>query len=849
MSLSLRARGAVAVLFLLILGVGALPRAAASGPAMIATLAGGYGNEGGVATSMSLDTPQAVARDGSGNLYIVNSKDCRVRKLTGTTMTTVAGTGSCGYGGDGGPATAASLKAPQSIAIDGSGSIYIADTGNCRIRKISSGTITTVAGFGFCFYGGDGGPATSAGLNLPFGVAVDGSGHLYIADSGSCRIREVSGGTITTVTGNGTCGYAGDGGAATSANLNFPRGVMVDGGGNLYIADTNNCLVREVSGGTINLLAGHVVTDPISHQPIGSCAYDGDGLTATVSALYNPSGLAISGGNVYISDTNNCLVRVVTGGLLNTVAGSGGCGFAGDAGPATSAQISLPGGIALDGSGNLYIADAANCRVREVVSGNISTIAGNGACGFAGDGGEARRSVLHGPSGVAVSSTGTAYIADTANCRVRAVTSHIITTVAGTGTCGYSGDGGPAASAKLNSPQAVAVDGSGNLYIGDTANCRVRKVAGGTITTVVGTGVCGFGGDGGSAVSAQISPITGLAFDGSGNLYIGDTGNCRVRKVSGTTITTVAGNGTCAYAGDGGPATSASIYYPHAIALSGSDLYIADTGNCLVRKVSSGIITKVAGTTAAGIGVCAFAGDGGPATSAQLSSPQGVATDASGSVYIADTGNCRVRKVTTGGTISTYAGTGTCWFAGDFGTPTAAGLNNPYALTIDTSGNLFIADTENNRVRVISGDTDGDTLGDAAETIGYGTDPLKADTDGDGCGDGKEVTKFFIDPTYAWDFYSVPVPALFAAADPAHTFKDAVVSGADAQGVFAYVKKGAKSGTLEYQQDLNLNGIIDGIEYDRTVAAPGKSGPPDGVISGTDAQLAFAQVRTGIYTC
>src|SRR5581483_11555301 len=578
MRLTLHPRIALAALFALTLLLLGIPGASAVGPATIGTIAGGFGNEGGTATSTPVDTPQAVALDGSGNLYIADAKDCRVRKVAGTTITTVAGTGACGYGGDGGPATAAALKAPQGLALDASNNLYIADTGNCRIRKVSGGTISTVAGFGFCAFSGDGGPATSAGLALPFGVALDGSGNIYIAEAGSCRIRKVTAGTINTIAGNGTCGYAGDGGAATSANLSFPQGVYVSGS-DVYIADTGNCVVRKVSGGIISLVAGHIVIDPFTLLPVGSCAFDGNGLPATSSALFGPGAVLVNAGNVYISDTKTCLVRVVSGGNLNTVAGSSTCGFAGDGGDPLLAQLALPGGIARDGSGNLYIADAENCRVRKVAGSVISTVAGDGNCGYAGDGLEARRSVLHGPSGVAVSSTNTVYIADTANCRVRAIASHVITTIAGTGTCDYSGDGGPATSANVNTPQAVAVSGT-NVYIADTGNCRVRKVASGTITTVAGTGVCGYSGDGGAATAAKISPSVGLAVDGSGNLYISDTGNCRIRKVTGTTISTVAGNGTCAYAGDGGPATSASIYYPHSIALDGAgNLYIADTNN------------------------------------------------------------------------------------------------------------------------------------------------------------------------------------------------------------------------------------------------------------------------------
>ena len=846
MSLNLRVGIVLAVAAMGAILFGGMPASAVS--PMIATVAGGFANDGAAPTSTTIDTPQGVVVDGSGNQYIVDAKDCRVRKVTALAITTVAGTGGCGYGGDGGPATAASLKAPQGLAIDTSGNLYVADTGNCVVRKISTtGTITTIAGtVGLCFGAspfGDGGPATSAVLNLPYGVAVDGVGNLYIADSGNCRIRKVASGTITTYAGSNACGYSGDGGSATAATLSGPQGVGVDAGGTVYIADTGNCLVRKVFGGTISLVAGHlIVVNPGPPQVLGGkCAFDGDGLTATLSAMYGPTGVAVSGGNVYISDTGNCLVRVVTGGLLNTFAGSGSCGFGGDSGAATAAQLNLPGGIAFNTAGSLFIADAANCRLRMVASGTISTVAGNGVCGFGGDGGPTAKSVLHGPTGVAVFGS-TVYIADTGNCRVRQIVSHIITTVAGTGTCAYSGDNGLATSAALNGPQGLAVDTSGNLYIADTGNCRVRKIVGTTISTVAGNGVCSYSGDSGLATSAAISPISGITLDGSNNLYIADTGNCRVRKVTGTTISTIAGNGTCGFAGDGGAATSANLYYPHSVAVSGSTVYIADTVNCRIRKITGTTITTFAG------GVCGYSGDGGAATSAALNGPQGVKVDGSGNVYIADTGNCRVRKVT-GTTITTFAGNGACTFAGDFGSPTAASLNGPTKVALDASGNVLIADTENNRVRgVFSPDTDGDGLGDGAETTIYGTNINNVDTDGDGCHDYPEVTRGYLDPTNPWDFYSVPVPALYLAANPQTDFKDSAISASDAQAVFAYFRKNAHTGTLEYEQDLNLNGVKDGIEYDRSVLGSAKSGPPDGSISAQDAQLAFSEFKAG-YLC
>ncbi len=654
----------------------------------ITTVAGGGVGDGGGATSGSLYNPLDVAVDGAGNLYIADQFSCRVRKVSGGTITTAAGTSSCAYSGDGGAATSADLSSPAGITVDVAGDLYIADYRNCRVRKVSGGTITTVAGGGGCAYSGDGGAATSAGI-YPYGVAVDGAGNLFIADMNNCRVRKVSGGIITTVAGSGMCGYWGDSGAATGAQLNYPFSVAVDGAGNLYIADTYNHRIREVSGGVIATVAGG--------------GYGGDGGPATSAALFYPGGVAVDGaGNLYIGDTHDCRVREVSGGTITTVAGNGSCAYGGDGGLATSANLRLPAGIALDGSGNLYIADSGNCRIRELSGGTITTVAGNGPCGYSGDGGAATSASLN-PYRVAVDGAGNLYIADPQNCRVRRVSSGTITTVAGDGSCAYSGDGGAATSAGV-APQGVAVDGAGNLYIADYYNydCHVRKVSGGTITTVAGNGSCTFSGDGGAATSAGLDPQGGVAVDGAGNLYIADWGNCRVREVSGGTITTVAGNGACAYGGDGGAATAASLNYPNAVAVdSGGALYIADSYNCRVRKVSGGIITTVAGS-----GLYCGPSVGGPddgvaATDAILPYLYGVAVDVAGHFYIANPDQCRVYGVS-GGTITIVAGPGTgCTYAGDGGSATSASLTKPQDVAVDGDGDLYIADPGNGRVRKV----------------------------------------------------------------------------------------------------------------------------------------------------
>lgn len=328
--------------------------------------AGGYTGDGGQAISEALNGPNGIAFDAAGNMYISDYDNCRIRKVsTAGIITTVAGTGSCGFSGDSGSATAAKIKLPNGVAFDGAGNMYIADLGNARIRKVNtSGIITTVAGNGTFGGSGDGGPATAAALAQPQGITLDAVGNLYIADYASNVVRKVnSSGIISTVAGNGNRGYSGDGGPATAAQLDAPTGVACDALGNLYISDfSRGGSVRKVNpSGIITTIAG-----------TGSCGSlsCGDGGPAIAAEMYNPYGLTVdASGNVYITDTDNHKVRIVkTSGIIYTIAGNGIGYYSGDGGLAIAAELKYPGGAALDAGGNLFICDQGNNVIRKVTN-------------------------------------------------------------------------------------------------------------------------------------------------------------------------------------------------------------------------------------------------------------------------------------------------------------------------------------------------------------------------------------------------------------------------------------------------------------------------------------------------
>jgi sugar lactone lactonase YvrE len=553
----------------------------------------------------------------------------------------------------------------------------------------ATGKITKVAGNGRAGYSGDGGPATAAELNGARGVAVDSSGNLFIADTYNNVIREVSASTgiITTVAGNGTSGYKADGEKATSAELNGPYGVAVDSSGDLFIADTGNNVIREVSAAT-----GKITTIAGNNTP----GYSGDHGAATQAELDFPARVVLDGqGNLFVSDCYNNAIREIKAatGKITTVAGDGFYGYSGDGGAATSAELAEPVGIALDSHGNLFIADFDNNVIREVKAstGIISTVAGNGSFGYTGDGGKATSTELAHPEDVAVDPFGVLYIADPYNERIRVVgVGGLITTFAGDGLVGYTGDGGPATSAKLISPFADAVDSKGDVFIVDFYNNVVREVTpAGKISTVAGNGTQGYSGDGGKATAAALNEPLGVTVDPAGNLYIADSGNNVVRKVTAASgvITTIAGDSLPGYSGDNGNPTAAELSSPEGVALDPwGDLYIADTNNDAIRLVSvfTGDIYTYLNLPSGGF-------------------PRGIAVDSAFNLYIAEPDINQIEELNGGtGKTRTIAGNGSSGYSGDGGKASSAELAYPTGVAVDSSGNLFIADSGNDVIREVS---------------------------------------------------------------------------------------------------------------------------------------------------
>lgn len=729
---------------------------------IITTVAGtgsstvGYTGDSGAATSATLNNPTGVAVDSLGNIYIADTGNNVIREVKSGIISTIAGStaGTSGSTGNGGLATAALLNFPTALAIDSSNDVYIADAHNSMVRKItaSTGIISRYAGTGLGGDGASGGAASLTAMNNCYGIALDASGNLYISDTKNYIIRMVNLSTqvMTTVAGiagsAGTVGQVnGNGAQAMSAKLVYAQRLTIDKLGNLLIDDTNAEQLRSYNPttGVITAVAGTGVAGSATGAAING-------------QLNGPLGVAVdAANNIYIADASNNVVREVNASAVSpyaaaNVAATGatqsfyamlsqtatvqsyqtqagfadfttgtitGCtiGASSNAGTICAAPIVFaplfPGTrmapltiVAGSTPYTLGLSGVGNAPAIAFTPGTITTAAGNGTPGYLGDTASPSLAELDQPSNAIVDDAGTIYIADTANNVVREISGGIITTIAGSGASGSAGDGGAATSAQLSGPTALALDSAGDLFIADTGNSRIREIAAqtGIISTVAGSATSGFAGDGSAATSAELLSPAGVAVDLSGNLYIADTGNSRIRMVSATTktITTIAGTASAGYAGDGSSATSAELNGPQGLALDfNGNLYIADTLNNSARKIalSAGTIT-----TAAGKGIAGYTGDGAIATSATLSAPSSVSVDAAGNLYIADKKNNVIRQVLSANSyIVTIAGSTSNGFAGDDGSALTAKLNLPQGIALDSSGKLYIADTANNRIRLV----------------------------------------------------------------------------------------------------------------------------------------------------
>ena len=756
---------------------------------IITTIAGdytsGFSGDGGAAVYAQLAVVNTGAVDNHGNLYVTDGTNNRIRKINAAgIISTIAGTGTYAFSGDGGPATAAELNLPLSIYVDSSGVIFFTDQDNQRIRKISTtGIISTIAGNGVAGFSGDGGQATDAELNTPQCLTLDASGNIYFSDYSNNRIRKISpSGIITTYAGSSTSGFSGDGGPASAASISNPFGIAIDRSSNLFFADAGNNRVRKVStSGIITTIAGSATS-----------SFSGDGGPASSCELNGPAFLAVdAGNNLYINDFNNHRIRKIdTTGIISTVAGNGTFGHGGDGGPATAAQLGGAVGITTNATGLIYLVDGENFCIRMVSScaaptvppitglstiatgstlflydtasggswfsgspgvvtvnsftgaitgvssasaiisysvanscgrttvidtisvtptpsfcNNIYTIAGNGLTGFNGDGGRADTTHVTSPTSPVFDTSGNLYYVD-GTSRIRMIApSGIVTTVAGSDSVGYSGDGGPATSARLYEPSGMWLDNHGNIFISDWSGVTRKVDATGIITTIAGHFIMGsgFGGDGGPATDALFGETSGITVDSWGNFYLADGTNNRIRKVDTLGIVnTIAGSDSFGYAGDGGPASLALLNFPGRITCdAGNNIYFSDEGNNCVRKITpSGIISTVAGN-----GIPGFSGDGGPATAATFGWPTSVNIDRWGNLFIADLGNNRVRKVSATGIVTTVAGQSYRGYSGDSCSATAAELYWTDGTAVDSRGNIFIADCFNSRLRKVVTDS------------------------------------------------------------------------------------------------------------------------------------------------
>lgn len=675
---------------------------------------GGPGNVDGTGAAARFGNPYGVAVDATGTIYVADTGNSTIRKVTAAGVVTTFAGKSNEQGTADGTGTAARFVLPYSIAIDSGGTLYVADTRNHAIRKITStGVVTTFAGSKGNSGSADG--TTGARFNAPHGIAVDGGGNVYVADSENHTIRKITpSGVVSTLAGSASVsGNAdGTGGAARFSN---PCGLCRDTAGNLYVADTDNHTIRKVtSAGVVTTLAGSA----------GNPGHVDD--TGSAAQFYSPQGIAVdAAGNVYVGSASSGTIRKVTpAGVVTTLAGdpfeSGS-----DDGTGTAARFAGATGLAFDGSGDLLVADHGNNTVRKMTpAAVVTTLAGAAAQYGSADGtGTAARFFF--PLGLAADGAGNIYAADMANQTIRKITPDgVVTTLAG--SPGLQGDDdGTGSAARFRNPRAVASDAGGTVYVADTGSSTIRKITpGGVVTTFAGqAGVSGSADGTGSA--ARFNGLYGIAADNSGNVYVADANNQTIRRItSAGVVTTLAGQAGVTGSADGTGST-ARFFYPNAVAVDGAgNVYVADRLNNTVRKITpSGVVTTLAGLA------LRRGSDDGTGENARFEDPSGIAVDTAGNVFVADSGNSTIRKVTPAGVVTTIGGAP--GVAGGLdGIGAAAQLCYPYGIAVSPTGLLYVS--ENNTNRIIKGSAlpdiaveqpAGADLVSAMSTVDFGTVP------------------------------------------------------------------------------------------------------------------------------
>ena len=633
------------------------------------------GSADGTGSAARFNSPSGVALDSAGNTYVADTVNSTIRKITPAgVVTTFAGlAGSTGSAN--GTGNAARFNGPVAVAIDNIGNIFVADTNNSTIRKITPArVVSTFAGLA----GNDGsanGTGSTARFSFPSALAVDSANNIYVADTGNSTIRKITPARLVS-TFAGLAGSPGSAnGTGSAARFNFPSGVIVDraGTGNIYVGDTSNFTIRQITpAGVVTTLAG---------SPGMRGGTNGTGSAARFEL---PEGMAVdSAGNIYVADTDASTIRKITpGGVVSTFAGS----FA-KAGPqngtGSAARFNLPTDVAVDSSNNVYVADSNNCTIRKITpAAVVTTLAGLASPGHTNGTGSAARFDF--PQGVAVDSTGKIYVADSVESAIRKITpSAVVSTFAGLpGTSGYVDATGTAA--RFAFPRWLTVGPLNNVYVGDTFNFVVRKITPSAAVSSVVTNPANGAGE-----------VRGVAVDNSGNIYTADLPHHTIRKITPDGTATIFAGLNDTPGSANGTGSVARFSFPTGLAVDGAgNVYVADNGNNTIRKITPA--AKV--TTFAGSAGLLGSADG-TGTAARFYGPFGVAVDHSGNVFVTDTGNNTIRKITPARVVTTLGGLPLSPGTSD-GAGINARFNSPRGMAVDSTGNIYVGDTGNHTIRL-----------------------------------------------------------------------------------------------------------------------------------------------------